>query len=473
MKSQVIKFLPILLFTALFFFYFYPVLFNLNTKMLGPFGDKAGTLITLSSNRFGFLHQPVMRVYFWLTSHFFNPVVSYNIGILTSFPLTFIFSYLFFKRFFNPFLTGALAVVFTFSPYHIMHSYNHIDLAQIWVFPLFFTALISFFQEPERIKSIKMGAVMALTVLVSNYYGYFLVLIYVLAVVIYFLLQRKVQAREAGLNLKLIIVPPLVSFSIALLFLLPFLYQWYFKTDSSLYFINLTPNRGVADFVTFSARPWYYLLPSVYHPVLGSCAERVYGWLNSTGHYLLDDFFAQEHAGIYLGWANLLLGGFAIYKLFRSAKRVEQLVARNSSHLRPDCGKTSVKILIALLILLAALFLLSMPPFITVFGLKIYLPSFILMKVFPMFRTLSRLGAPILLLLLVFVGVGLQWICGCLPWLSSRRRTRRSYILIMIYLLVALFEFYNPPKIVDIPPYGSVEYQELLEEKNIWKRSNY
>ncbi len=103
--------------------------------------------------------------------------------------------------------------------------------------------------------------------------------------------------------------------------------------------------------------------------------------------------------------------------------------------------------------------ILSGPPFFTVAGFKIYLPSYLLMKVFPMFRTLARLGVPIFLCLLVATGYGLTLV-------KKHLRANRflSLLLVTGYLLLALFEFYNPPTIVEVPERGSIEYNQLLEK---------
>lgn len=402
----------------------------------GPFGDKMGLIAALEKGESVLSHQPVLEGVIETLSKFLSPFAVYNFLVLLSFPLTAFFAHRFFRRFFDFWVSLALALVFTFSPYHILKIYNHVDLSQIWVFPLCFSALLDFDRDRSLRSALKLAGLLALTTLVSNYYGYFMLIITGLFFLISWCqgLKRNVPAQFTARGYLLLMIFYLLLITP---FLIPYLRANYFGGGG-----GLEVKRGLSDFATFTARPWYFVTPSVYHPVLGKFAEGVHRWFKNTGYFLSDDFFAQEHSGIFLGWTNLILAAYAVAGLRASllrSRQSEALINRRS-------------VILTFLWLAVALVILSGPPFFTVAGFKIYLPSYLLMKVFPMFRTLARLGVPILLCLLVLVGFALKPL------------KKRFSLILVAYLILALFEFYNPPTIVDVPERGSPEYNQLLEK---------
>lgn len=403
------------------------------------------------------LNEPVSALAAAAFSKFLSPFAAYNLVVLLSFPLAAFFAYKFFKRFFDSWISLALSLVFTFSPYHILKIYNHIDLSQIWVFPLCFSALLDFDKDKSLKNTLKLGGLLALTTLISNYYGYFMLIIVGLFFSIRWFQDLKggVLAQFTAHGLKSATTPYLLLTIFYLLLIVPFLFP-YIKAN----YIGEGPvgvgdrtmivGRGITDFAAFTARPWYFITPSVYHPVLGKFAEGVHQWFENTGYFLCDDFFAQEHSGIFLGWTNLILAALVILAPPRKTRRV--------TGLQPDGLGNRRRYLSTFLWLMSALAIFSGPPFFTVAGFKIYLPSYLLMKAFPMFRTLARLGVPILLCLLVLVGFALK---------SLKKKFSRfsniQYLIFSTYLILALFEFYNPPTIVDVPERGSVGYNKLIE----------
>lgn len=613
-------------------------MFNVfGSRTLGYWGDKLGLIARLREGRIGFLNQPALRLMIGILRSGFSPFGVYNFLVLLSFPLTCFFSYRFFCKVlgngktlennktrpsgkdgsfylcgdggFLSFLSFVLALIFTFSPYHIYKSYNHVDLAQIWVFPLFFSALLDFdyairkrflsshpdpdlsgegstardlysrgFFTPDRSgvqndegnivqATLRLSVVMAGTTLISNYYGYFTLLI----IAIYFtiellrniekyvhrfelsatdlrrlitdlrrLLKTNANQRELKTNIRelkkdfrgwiadlrrsedsrgliadshrsenempnadggmrmaerglqitsyLLLVASYVLFTVP--FLLPYIRGIYFGDTGGDEVVARVATgvsrRDVTDFVAFSARPWYYIVPSIDHPIFGNFAQGVHDWFESTGYFLFDDFFWEEHSAVYLGIVNLILTGYAIYKLFWAKRTAECGVENNEYGIRkeeemvddklqisnnekngrgtsydPPAGGTNY---ISLFFWLGVgLFILSMPPFISLGFAKIYLPSYLLMKVFPMFRTISRLGLPLLLCVLVLTGYGLQL-------LKERfSLSRTSYLLLVTsYCFLALFEFYFPPVIKKVPPGGwRIDFDIISENPEV------
>ena len=121
--------------------------------------------------------------------------------------------------------------------------------------------------------------------------------------------------------------------------------------------------------------------------------------LESTNYYLADDYTEEEAAGSFMGW-HFLLGG-----LFVAA-----LLVFNKTKLSLIFGgiQTNRLLLLNLYCLIALLFLFAMPPSFTVAGFTFYMPTYLIFYVFPVFRTLVRVAAPIFLLLLIINGYLIQ-----------------------------------------------------------------
>ncbi len=492
------------IFAAIFLFYFSPLLFNVfGSRTLGYWGDKIGVIARLEEGYVGFLNQPLLRLALMALQPFLSPFGSYNFLVLLSFPLACFFSYRFFCRFFDSFLAFALSLVFTFAPYHFYKSYNHLDLAQVWVFPLFFSALLDFDSEKSKANILKLAGVMAVTTLISNYYGYFTLLIIALHFVFSFVResyvkdedsvktnanQRKLHANprekgkpeadngvrgaEGGLQITsyLLLVTSYLLFTVP--FVLPYIRGVYFgDVGESVEVAKVSEGvakRDVTDFVAFSARPRYYIVPSVDHPVFGNLAQSIHNWFESTGYFLFDDFFWEEHSAIFLGCINLLLAGYAVWIAFRlNRKKIGRITnyqlpifnKRRNGEIT-SCQLPVTSYYIRLFFWLGVgIFILSLPPIISVSGFRIYLPSYLMMRAFPMFRTLSRLGLPLLLCVLILTGYGIKFLRQRLNLSGT------SYLLLVTsYCFLALFEFYLPLEIKEVPPRDSSQYRGILEK---------
>ena len=96
---------------------------------------------------------------------------------------------------------------------------------------------------------------------------------------------------------------------------------------------------------------------------------------------------------------------------------------------------------------LTAIFLavLTMPPIFFVAGKAIYTPSYILFRLFPMFRVLSRLGIVVLLIELVFTSLG---------YLRVYEALKRYRFMIVFLAMISLAEFYIPVRFTNLsaPP---------------------
>lgn len=186
------------------------------------------------------------------------------------------------------------------------------------------------------------------------------------------------------------------------------------------------PVRSFGELFADSARPLNYLLPTVYHPVLGGVAR-----------FLLGSPLYGENAGgeqsIYLGIVPIILA-FIGYNNWR--KTVKKGV---------DDPEESFSMRLFVFTFFFFMICSFSPYWGVKDGLFMPFPSFFLYKIFPMFRNYARMGVLVLLAVCVLGGFGYKAVL-------DKIRTKKNKILISCLLLVVLlFEFYNKsPFSIDI-----------------------
>ena len=401
-------------------------------------------------------NQPFMVIPAFLLAQMLHPVLAYNLIVLGGAALNFLFAFGFFKKLFGRFVAVLLATIFLFSPYLSYQSRSHFDLIQFWPVIWFLETL---FFSKSRHKAVFLGLLLTLITGISNYLGYFTTLFTSIYLTFNFMVSAgKLSALKK--NYPDVVKSAAVFALSSLLFMAPYIRSNYFSPKARIEESadSKAVNRPFEDFVTFSSRPWYYLLPSVDNPFFGGLSQNALDRFSNGGNYLTQNYFKAEHSASYLGWTNLILlaVGLAGRVLCRPTDGQE-------SGTHPEDGKhpptpqtaaesASPPNLPALLITVIGLTILTMPPAITVNGGTIYTPSYILFKVFPMFRVLARMGVLILFLTLIFTGHG--YLALIKLWITKKmsRRVVRSVLLILVLFSIA--EFFIPLKITHIgtPP---------------------
>jgi hypothetical protein len=156
----------------------------------------------------------------------------------------------------------------------------------------------------------------------------------------------------------------------------------------------------------YSAKPWDYFLPPLYHPVFGKYVEK----------FVLTHLYGSNPVEqvLYVGYVALAL---AIYAIFKS---------------RRDGGPEERRTV--MLFCLFGLFALSFmpPPYLPVFGLKVpFSFSYLLHQFIPSFRVMARFDVVVMLSVSLLAGVGLKY----LMW------HRRRWVVFSIVVLIVLFEY--------------------------------
>ena len=375
------------------------------------------------------------------TNHFF----AYNIEVVLSFVLSGLFAYLL-----TMFVSGNSLVsffagtIYTFSPYHFARAWQHIGLVHIQWMPLYMYALLKIKDKSSWKAVIFLSFALFLVASFDYYYLYFMLL-----VTFFFLVYRLITDRKNNRKLIAYIISGMLLASLPMVSMLwQFIKTRLFSTEAkavsvwSLY-------RPFEDLFVQSARPLSYFLPSTEHPLLG--------WI--TRNFIGTDMYGMsftEHS-IYLGWIPLLLAFFA-FKKWR-LRRKQPLVI---SHQSADSSKDDFYIGFFVFLAFAS-WLFSQPPWWNVFGFKLYMPSFFLYKIAPMFRAYCRFGIVVMLAVAVLAGYGLKFIL-------ERFKSRKAKAAVTaLFCALVLFEFWNYPpfKVIDLSKVPAVYYWLKDEPKDI------
>ena len=317
-------------------------------------------------------------------------------------------------------------LIYAFSMYHFSHAWEHSTLVSIYWMPLYVLAL-AHFDERKSVKSAILAALCFAIVLLDNfYYGYMMVIFSGF----FFLFQARRWLNRRSLKRLFLF------FVLCFLFTVPVIFPMLSGSGS----VSGSHDRSLHDLNWFAARPWFYFLPSTYHPLWGGISKAVLDWIGTRPpEYLMKPYARVEH-NLYLGWMALILSAVAVAK---------SLTLKTSSERGSGSRRRWVRVFLFLGVTMA---IFSAPPMVSISGFKIYFPSHFLHKVLPMFRAYARFGVLALLCVSVLAGFGLKYLLrrdGACPVSTSRRR--RSFVFMLSCFLV-LLEVLLPPFNVDLTP---------------------
>lgn len=379
-------------------------------------------------------NEPFAFIPAYLLAKLIDPVLSYNLIMIGGLVLNFVFAFRFSRKLFGGFIALILSAIFLFNPYFAYQSRAHFDLIQFWPVIWFLDTLLF---SKDKYKAVYLGLLITLITGFSNYLGYFTITFSTLYMATDTLMKLTKKTCPTLNQVRSVVITTLVFALSSGVFLFPYIKSNFFtprirmETNADL----KATNRPIEDFVIFSSRPWYYLLPSVDNPFFGEFSERLLKRLSDGGNYLTQSYFKAEHAASYIGWVNLLAALVGLSFL----KKVKQ-------------GHLSYTNSLSILLSCAGLIILTMPPELSFRDSTFYTPSYLLFKVFPMFRVLTRAGVLILFLTLIFSGYGYKILISFL--LGKGFRKRYAYIVTIFLLVLSVMEFYIPIKVtrVGTPP---------------------
>ena len=162
-----------------------------------------------------------------------------------------------------------------------------------------------------------------------------------------------------------------------------------------------------------------------------------------------------EHT-LYLGWIPLILA-FLAFKGWRRNRKT-----RTTNHELRITDKEDFYIGFFVFLAIVA-WLFSQPPWWNIFGFKLYMPSFFMYKILPMFRAYCRFGIVLMLAVAVLAGFGLKF------FLERFKSQKTKIVVTGLFCGLVLFEFWNwpPYKVIDLSKVPAVYYWLKDEPKDI------
>lgn len=407
-------------------------------------------------------NQPIFEWFFNGVGILFNRIAFTNIFSIVSLLLSFLGIY-FLLTFLKvkKFIAFLLSLVFAFSPYNFINIGIHPSLAQIWVVPVFALFLLDFLNNGRFRKAFFAGIFLSLSLLTSNYLGYFLIL-FTFCFLISNIIIKTIFKEINFVWIKQMIfgyfIMGVTFLAITILALFPYIKANYigkaigYKQEAvSKKESNFVVQRTLEEFQNFSGRPWYLFLPPIQNPIFGGITKNVLDWMkNDWGYFLADDYFNKESPAMFLGWANIVVFMRAVFLSLKAIrKKNNQLPIINNQRI------INFQILVWALTALL-LFLFTLPPFFTLGGITVYTPGWILFKLFPMFRVTQRLGVLIFLCVLIVNGL----------YLSSIFKRNIKFIVVIIFItFITMVEFYIPVTYADVSKVPAVyEYLASIKE---------
>ncbi|MHB8895201.1 MAG: hypothetical protein ACYC99_08530 [Candidatus Geothermincolia bacterium] len=375
--------------------------------------------------------------------------VAYNIFLLLGFFTAAIGMYYLVRR-----LTGSRGAatvagfIFGFSPYMLMQGKEHISLLTTAFIPLVFYFVIRAWKE----RSILMAALSAISFVIMTLFNYHYGLIGATLLIAFgltvWLLGKPWTANgRQGALVRGVPVLLCVAGAVALVV---FIYARRGSVSSDMTGLYL-----------YSARPWDYFIPQAQGVALG--------WLTNgfiTSH--LHGGFLVENS-LFVGLLPLCLAVYAFFAMRKRRGAPDTDIAGSGEGLIEDNPGTVVtslervssdnRIQIAFAVSAVVCFLFSMPPTARLFGLKLYLPSYLLHYLVPDVRAYGRFG------LGVIFAVAILAACGTAALLRKKEWSRYRAVIVTGLSLVVLIEFAIVPPFRSLDTASVTDYYEWLRER--------
>ena len=407
-----------------------------------PFGN--------SYNFFGYLFFLINLLLVLLT----KPIITYNFQVLGNLFLTAFFAYLLLyvitKNRFSAFFSG---LILGFCPYIFVRSWQHLGETYLWMMPMVLWLLFALKEEKTTLrKKILFIISIFLTgiVLGTAYYSVIIVATFLLYFIIYSYITKSSLYNSKAINsgyFKNVILLSGIGYLFTAINFFSYIMNAILFTHTTASPLN-PYRRPFEDLFAQSAKPLSYFLPAAVHPIFGKFTE------SFIGTELYGDSLT-EHT-LYLGWIPLILA-FVAFRRWRRKRKQLPVTSYQSLENNED-------FYIGFFVFLAvAAWLFSQPPWWDIFGFKLYMPSFFMYKILPMFRAYCRFGIVVELAVAVLAGFGLKF------FLERFKSQRTKVAVTALFCGLVLFEFWNwpPYKVIDLSKVPAVYYWIKEQPKDI------
>lgn len=330
------------------------------------------------------------------------PIAAYNVVVLLSFPLAVVFAYLLAFEITRSTMASAIAgVAFAFSPFHVAHAAYHPHIAQIQWIPLFLLALWRCLHGFTMLRGTVLVLATGLVVL-SNFYGGFIVIVLLPALVPLFWFSRSAKSEPAPRNPR-----DLIATSVVVVVLGVIALSAAYAAIPALFERPRDFRAQRAELFVYSARWWAHFIPPVDHVLLGSAARSVWRQ-HDVGGALLE----QQ---LYLGLGFVSLAAAAFWSRLR-----------NRTH--PNLRVVPVLVVVAVIALVC-----SLSPEREIAGWRMVRPSAWLYQLAPMFRSYARFSVVVQLMVALLAGIGAHHL-----WYRGGKVAR---VAVVLFLSVGAVEY--------------------------------
>ena len=410
----------------------YPLILNLNSGIYGFKGDNMLYIHDIwawgdgKGLDFGEIKpsqittQPLLDYTAVIISKVTSPLTAYNLLIILSFVLSGLFTYLFIYKLTKSVPSALIAgSIFTFSSYHLRQAQVHLEISQIWVIPFYSYFFYNFITLPNKANTIKAGLSLGASTLIVNYYGFFLGLITGLSLLCE-ITKKVIKKQKKVVSYLLLVIG--MFFITSMVVVIPNInsIKLLMEKGGIKELSWKAQGRNEEDYIKHSAKPWFYLLPDIDNPIFGKVSRNTLLFISKFKPFYLTRSYTSNESTLYIGLVTTI---FAIYGAVKVKK---------------------VRIIIPLII---ALFLFSLPPYLTKSETKIPLFSYPLYKLFPIFRVYSRWGIIILFTTLIPASFGIKKI---LNKLNSKKFKPYRVVLITLIILLSIGEHYSKVKFTNL-----------------------
>ncbi len=349
----------------------------------------------------GTIYQPVWGTIYRILNILFGEITSYNLIVLFAFPLTsfctyLLFNYLGYKKL--PSFIGGF--IFGFNPSAFFQSIGgHMAFSLNFMIPFLLMALFNNKKKRTFWSAVIVGLVFFLVVEFNSFYfGYFSIFILILFIIFDYITSKndiRIFLKNYGILL-------LTSLVIIIAFQYKVIIEQFTKPVEKL--VETGYRRSLDELYVLSSRLWEFFIPQVTHPVFGN----IFKDFTRIRHQYCNLF---EHT-LYLGYTPFVVLLLAFYLL-------------GKKHLNKK-DKTLFFFFLSGFILMI---ILSLPPSVNIFGLRIPLLSSFLFKIAPMFRVYSR---AVILSVIFLSGITVLF-------LDKISRLVKKQIYIIISIIVFIF----------------------------------
>ena len=380
----------------------------------------------ITSHSYPFGYNVVMNLEYYLAPGFQSffafyyatkqIILSYNLSMFLMFLLNYALTWLAFYLLLADWLVAIIpAACVAFSAYAYAHSWAHLGLLALYMFPLFILAFARMQQRQSYAYAALAGALCGFTIYTSPYYAYFTGWI---AVAMF--LGHVVVKPSAYKTRRMVMVHGVCVVALTLT-VVPYLLDQ-FARDFSGFWQQMLGEANYGDDMRYlmmsSAQPWDYVLPNIQNLWFGDFFGK-FIHEPRPGRDLWSDEFP-----IYIGLLPTLFGGTLTVFLFHTLRKTKAPASLKAIGYVYERQRA---LFWSMIFVMMVSFALSLQPHLNFFGLEVPMPNEALRRYLPL-RSYSRFAIVFLLAL-----------TGLMAMVAAQLRPRlRAVVVAAVVAMVAL-----------------------------------